>query len=253
VSGFSKKWGLALNVTVITLVLAAAKAAFATAGLEFLSPSTLITAFLGGVIFLMGFLLAGTLSDYKESERLPAELATSVKSLDEDFRIFLVHHEKEYGKARRHVKELLSAIATNFRQNVWDQHVVEQRIDAVSNFFVDVVKKNRELPATFFTKLRNEVINVERLTRRVNVIKSTSFIEAGYAIAEILTCLIIIMFLFLRIETVVEGVIIQALVTFILLYMVLLIKDMDDPFENGASFADVDLSPVFDLEKQWTH
>ncbi len=248
---FMNKWGLAINVVVIVIIIAAIKAAFFTAGLQFLSPSTLITAFLGGVIFLMGFLLAGTLADYKESERIPSELAVSVKSLRDDFSLFLVNNEKEKKQMHEKIKQLLLSITANFRNNAWNQAAIEKRIDDISVSFVENVKKHRDLPATFFTKIRNEIINIDRITRRINVIKSTSFIEAGYAIAEILTALIIIMFLFLNIESFYEGIIIQAIVSFILLYMVLLIKDMDDPFENGASFADVDLSPLFELEEKW--
>ena len=38
---------------------------------------------LTGGIFLIGFMLAGTMSDYKESEKLPAELACTLEALEE--------------------------------------------------------------------------------------------------------------------------------------------------------------------------
>lgn len=246
-----KKWGLAINVIVIVAILAMIKAGIFYSGMQFISPSTLITAFLGGVIFLMGFLLAGTLSDYKESERIPSELAVSIKSLHEDFRLFLINHEKEREKIRNAIKDLLSSINESFRKNSWNQSAIDKKTNEITNNFIEAVKKHKELPATFFTKIRIETTNIERITKRISVIKKTSFIEAGYAIAEILTVIVIIIFLFLKIEPVYEAVMIQAIVSFILVYMVLLIKDMDDPFENGASFADVDLSSLVDLEEEW--
>ena len=40
---------------------------------------------LTGGVFLIGFMLAGTMADYKESEKLPAELACILETIDETF------------------------------------------------------------------------------------------------------------------------------------------------------------------------
>ena len=36
-------------------------------------------------VFLLGFLLAGTMADYKEAEKIPAELASTLETLEEIF------------------------------------------------------------------------------------------------------------------------------------------------------------------------
>src|SRR5687767_2350199 len=40
---------------------------------------------LTGGVFLMGFMLAGTMADYKESEKLPGTLACSLENIEEFF------------------------------------------------------------------------------------------------------------------------------------------------------------------------
>ena len=79
------RWRLALQALVAFVVFGALKYAVCSADLEFLgAPNTLFSSVIGGAIFVFGLILAGTLSDYKESERIPSEVATLVGSLAED-------------------------------------------------------------------------------------------------------------------------------------------------------------------------
>ena len=48
---------------------------------EFITVSPLFSGIVAANIFLMGFLLSGVLSDYKESERLPGELSAGLQNL----------------------------------------------------------------------------------------------------------------------------------------------------------------------------
>ena len=46
--------------------------------------NALFTSLVAGIIFLIGFLITGVLSDYKESEKLPSEITASIKTLIDD-------------------------------------------------------------------------------------------------------------------------------------------------------------------------
>jgi hypothetical protein len=37
---------------------------------------------IGGAIFIIGFLLSGILADYKEAERIPAEIRTAMEAIN---------------------------------------------------------------------------------------------------------------------------------------------------------------------------
>ena len=47
-------------------------------GLDVLEVSPLLSSLVAATVFLLGFLLNGVLSDYKESEKLPGEISTSL-------------------------------------------------------------------------------------------------------------------------------------------------------------------------------
>jgi hypothetical protein len=55
-------------------------------GWEAISLNPLFSGLVAANVFLMGFLLSGVLSDYKESERMPGELAAGLENLAQDVR-----------------------------------------------------------------------------------------------------------------------------------------------------------------------
>jgi hypothetical protein len=84
----------------------------------------------------------------------------------------------------------------------------------------------------------------------VKTIAETSFIPAAYAIAEISVVGVILILFFVKLDPSYEAIVIFTIITALLISILLLIKDMDNPFEYGKkTFADVDLSPVLELEQ----
>ena len=64
-----RKWGLVLKVGAIVSTLLVVKGIVYIFDLEAISVTTLSSAFVGGVIFTLAIVFAGTLTDYKESEK----------------------------------------------------------------------------------------------------------------------------------------------------------------------------------------
>ncbi len=98
-------------------------------------------------------------------------------------------------------------------------------------------------------KLRNELGTIDRMTNRVEVIIRTDFIPAAYALAEVATAGVILLLLFVKIDPLLEATIIFAVISSMLIGLLLLIRDMDNPFEiGGHTYADVDLETLVYLE-----
>jgi hypothetical protein len=49
-------------------------------GYEVMELNALFTTLVAGTIFLLGFLISGVLSDYKESEKSPAEISATIRN-----------------------------------------------------------------------------------------------------------------------------------------------------------------------------
>ena len=244
------KWGLILKALAITALLLIVRLAIDLAGLDILTVTNLVTAFVGGAIFTIAIILTGTLADFKESERIPGELVTAFSALYADTGLVGQKHAGTAGEIKVHALALLKVITTNFHNNVWSMEGIRKEIGTINGKIYELADTGVAAPV--LVKLRMELINIERFSNRIAVIKHTSFIPAAYTIAELAAAGVIGILFFVKIDLWYEGLILFAVISALLISLILLIKDMDDPFEVGKkSYADVDLSILFDLEKEW--
>src|SRR5512139_3087346 len=81
---FMKTWGLIIRAAGITAILLVMRLVFDYLNLDGLEVTSLITAFIGAAFFTIAIIFAGTLTDYKESEKIPSEIATSIRSFYSD-------------------------------------------------------------------------------------------------------------------------------------------------------------------------
>jgi hypothetical protein len=246
---FMRKWGLIFKALSITAVLLVFRLVIDFLRLDILSVTNLITAFVGGAMFTIAIILTGTLTDYKESERIPSDLVTSVSALYEDSDLIRGTNADIAGELKIHVQELLLAINKNFSENVWSIGDIKKVILTINNDIYRLADRN--VAPQFIVKLRTELTNIDRISNRIYAIKHVSFIPAAYAIAELAAAGVVLILFFVKLDPYYEGLVIFAVLTSLLIALLLLIKDMDDPFNIGKnSYADVDLTPLFDLEKE---
>ena len=99
--------------------------------------------------------------------------------------------------------------------------------------------------------MRNELANIDRISNRIETIKETTFIPAAYNVAQLAVVAAILTLLFTNIDRFIDGIIMTGVISLILISLILLIKDMDDPFEVGKkTYADIDLSLIYKLEER---
>jgi len=126
-------------------------------------------------------------------------------------------------------------------------HEINSTMNAINNDICLLSGKGIAPP--LIVKLRAELTSIDRISNRIKTIAETSFIPAAYGIAELAVGAVLIMLLFLKIEPVYEGFALIGATSSLLIGLILLIKDMDNPFEVGKkTYADVDLSLLWDLE-----
>jgi ABC-type multidrug transport system fused ATPase/permease subunit len=242
------KWGLIGKALAITAVLVVIRLIIDISNYDIIALTNLITAFIGAAIFTVAVIFTGTLADYKESEKIPNEIAVSLLSLYQDCRLFGPAEKPVLLHLREHVQGLSRIIIGNFRTNTSDNEGVRTAIAQINEDLYALADQNA--PPQYVNKMRTELGNIDRLTSRVKTITETSFIPAAYAIAEISVAGVILILFFVKIDPYYEGMIIFAIIIILLVSIILLIKDMDNPFEYGRkTFADVDLSPIFEIER----
>jgi hypothetical protein len=188
-----------------------------------------VTALVTGVFFVLAILLSGVLSDFKESEKIPGDLTAAIEALYKDAK--LIGTGESEAEMLKHVRDLTQTFINNFhRQGNWMLSEINQVIDRIDDDIRLFAGKGTSM--SLIIKLRNELGIIKKMSNRIEVIKETSFIPAGYAIAEFATASALLVLFLAKIEPYYESIALLGVISIILLSVVLLIKDMDNPFEG---------------------
>ena len=242
-----KKWGIVAKAAVIVTVLLAVRIIVDIFNLDLISVTTIIGSFVGGAIFTIAIILAGILPDFKEAEKIPGELANALKNIYHDSRLIQVEDHQLITDMQIHTKVLLGVIIQNFRNNHWRQREITPAIDALNDDIAILAEKN--VPPQFLVKLRNEVSTIDKISNRVEIIMETSFIPAAYTIAEVATAGALFILLFIQLDPFIEGLIVFFVISMLLVSMLFLLKEMDNPFEVGEhAYAGVDFEVLWKTE-----
>ena len=228
------KYHLIFQVLPIVLLAGCAKISLHFLGWEVIPKdfTAFLPSILTGIIFILGFLLAGVVTDYKESEKIPNELAMS---------IFILWQEAVFtqemqgcptasvmlGKLKLFIPRLKEEFF--FKQN-------NQILVHLNELSEDIIQLGKEgAAANYIFRMKIEISNLKKILNRVTVIKKTEFIPSAVVCIQAFTVILVSFYCFLIVEPWWGGWMLISIFTFVILTVLLLIKDMEDPFKYDGS------------------
>ncbi|MCW2512106.1 MAG: hypothetical protein JWR11_1148 [Mycobacterium sp.] len=225
----------------VAIAMVLLKWAYDESALKHLDFSPLLTGVIAAEVFIVGFLLAGTAADFKEAERLPGEVAASLETIADE--CLIVHSELELPEARQC---LLQVATVGEAVRTWLLHDdglddVLAELRRLNPFFAAFTPK---IQAGFTSRLKSEQATARKLIIRMDTIRRTSYVAAGYLIVEVTALMIVILLLVINIGPLAPTLLVVGVITYLLAYMLMLIRDIDNPFEYRGGYpgaADVDL------------
>ena len=212
-------------------------------GWEVISLNPLFSGIVAANVFLMGFLLSGVLSDYREAERLPGELACSLKIIADDARTVLrTKQTPATARCLDHLRDLATSTVDWLHKRRSTQEVMG-KLDQLHD---DLVDFESVLQPNYVIRLKQEQSSIRRILTRIHTVRETSFISAGYLLAEVTTMLLILGLILSKIDPFLESLFFVGVISFLLFFLHLLVRDLDNPFgyyeRNSAE--DVSLQPL---------
>lgn len=200
---------------------------------------------LTGISVILGLMLTGVITDYKEAEKLPAAISRALNDLDGIGRRGLHRVDEDASAAHKRVLRLTEVVHDWFYGRASNDELWLAQSD-MGELILDLDRKN--VPDYYLHRLLRVNSDLGAALSRVQVIRDTDFISAGYALMELLVGSVIVTLSVVLFSTPLIGFCITGGLTLIYAYLVMLAKDIDDPFEHGknngkGSAADVDLSP----------
>jgi hypothetical protein len=242
------RWRLALQALAALVVLGAAKAATHSFGLEPLELNSLFTSVIGGAVFVFGLILAGTLADYKESERIPAEMAAVVASIAEDGR-YCAEQFPAFDEPA--LRSRLRALLAAFRADL-GQPGARSALAALAQLTPSFIEMERVgLPANHVVRLKGEQATIRRTLLRVYYIQKIDFLPSAHNFVRSLVALIIGLLLFTSIEPPALGIALVGFIGYLFTYILRLLKTLDTPFRvHEKTHDDVSLFLISELEER---
>ncbi len=245
----SSKWTTTLKVLPILAAVIVVKYGIHFMGWEILTVSPLFSAIISANIFLLGFLLAGVLTDYKESEKLPGELGASLEALTDEASITYQNKKTEAARGcLEHLHILTLSILAWFRKEE-NTGAMMEKLRGLNHYFLAFESLTQ---ANFIVRMKQEQSALRRMLIRIHTVRETSFVSSGYAIAEAATFLLTLGMVLLHSERFHESFFIVLVITFVMFYILAMIRDLDNPFGyyERASAEDVSLKPIEDALKR---
>jgi hypothetical protein len=248
---FWAKWALAFKVVPLLILVGGLKFLANYFGYEIMELNALFTTMVGGTIFLIGFLISGVLSDYKESEKLPAEIAASLRTmLDDTYTVYRVKKTETAKEFAEYQKQFVTELVHWFYRKHDTKYILE-KISYMNEFLIKLEVEG--IQPNYIIKLKNEQNVLRKMVLRIETIRDTDFVSSAYTIVEFMGLVITSGLIIIKFEPFYFGLFLSLLVTFLITYMFYLIKDLDNPFdysEKGETGTEIPLKPIHDLETE---
>ncbi len=235
------KWRILLNVLPLAGFFCVAKVGMHTIGIEPWAFDSLTGSLLGSATFVIALILSGTLSDYSASETMPMQIADAIATI-QDTNEMLALRSEEYDPAP--LQQALSRIVEAILD--WLIHNkpfagIENAIAHLNSLLVILIKM--ESGVGLVTHIQGEQAKVRSLTQQMKNHRETNFIEPAYVLLWLFLGGSTVTLLLIGAERFSENLVVSTLLFTSFFYLLLLIRDLDNPFDySGKSSVDVDLS-----------
>jgi hypothetical protein len=223
--------GWALGVAAATVV----SKALLHHWLEFepIEQTSVHNALVSSAIFVVGFVLVATISDYKESERIPSDFSATVEDLYNDAAQLRREYEFDLERFRHNLVDILGSFRHGTREGrlesrreIADLHTTFGQMNAAG------------VPPNFVTKLKQQEASLLANLARVNYIQRVQFIPSAMLLVRLITAVIILILLLTEVDSFTGGALIVGTFTFLLVYLQRLIQVVSVPFQDAGRTRD---------------
>lgn len=217
--------------------------------LEFIDPISIYTSLLSSVIFIYGFILSPVMQEYKESERLKVDLKNAMQNMYAE--IHYIHLLKPEFSPKIFLQEFFIRLEEMF------DYIADDIDKKNTHEYVQIMAEQLLLaekagvPANHIIKLKQEISSFNKISYRMIEIKDNDAIpHIIHQLKNFITAFVLGTLLFLNIGTeATDSLITQAkegivvfFVSFLYLYLSLIISNLENPFDKRHFSGYIDMS-----------
>lgn len=211
-----------------------------------------ITIVFTGAFFVFGLLLAATMSDFKESEKIPGEVAANLEAI-KDW-IYLAFKAPRTGTSdlckealdskylRIELIYITDGIVTWIHSKEKDSSVIFPLIrhsNEIAYYFAE-----RGVDKEAIKGIQENTNAMRKQLTRAYSISRNNFIKPAYTLLQSILFIVMALLLITKFKSPAADYFVTSSITFLFCYLYLLIVGLDDPFDLAAGEIDVDLKPI---------
>jgi hypothetical protein len=236
---FLSDYRVAIDTAIIVGAIVGARAVLVAAGVDGMTLSPLTSSIVAGGVFVMGLVVAGTLSDYKDADRAPADMATELYGILRDCESMDAAWNKPDMALLR---QRLIAVVTALRADIdaGNTRECQQAVEDLSASFLEL--EDTDVPANYIVRLRQEKSGLRKAVLRVYHIQREEFLPSAYAMIVSLVVIILAVVLFTDFEGTAQSLVTVGFLSFFFVYLLRLLRVIDKPFKVGCERTDDDVS-----------
>lgn len=234
-----KNFRLAFGTALVVAALVALRALLFELGVEGMEPTALGSSIIGGGVFVLGLVIAGTLSDYKDAERAPTDLAAGLYAiLREAEAMHEVWARPDLARLRERLVEVVSSLRRDI--DAGNTRDCQAAVEDLSRSFRELEKS--DVPANYIVRLRQEQAGLRKSVLRIYHIQREEFLPSAYAMIVSFVAMIIGLLMFTTIQGRIETLVTLAFLSFFFIYLLRLLNVINKPFKIGEQRSDDDVS-----------
>jgi hypothetical protein len=233
--------GIELNATTLIIVaaLVGIRAVLLALGVDGLASTPLSTGIITGAIFVMGLVIAGTLSDLKDAERAPVDIASGLHALLREGESM---HAK-WGKPDiSKLRERLVGVVTTLRADIdaGDSRTCQAAIEDLSETFLEL--EDTDVPANYIVRQRSEQAGLRKALLRIYHLQREEFLPSAYAMIVTFVAFTLTLLMFTDFGGTAESLVAVGFLSFFFVALLRLLNNISTPYKVGVERTDDDVS-----------
>ena len=205
---------------------------------EPIEQSSLHNALVSSAIFVISFLLSANIADFKESERLPAQFASTIDDMYHDAKqLHVSYPDFDLEAFRLGLLNVLSQFRLGTRQ---ERHQARQEITDLQGSYGQMERAG--VPPNFVTKLKTQSSQLSNNLYRINYIQRIQFLPSATLLVWLIVGIVVTTLVLTNMSTTSGELVITGSIAFMMVYILLLIRVISVPFHpSGTTMDDVSL------------
>lgn len=211
-----------------------------------------ITIIFTGAFFVFGLLLAATMADFKESEKIPGEIAANLEAIKDWIFLAIIaprtgntdlcKEELDKTKLRNELLLITDGILTWIYSKEKDSNIIFPLIRESNEIAYYFAQRGVDKEAIKGVQENTNAMR-KQLTRAYSISRN-NFIKPAYTLLQSILFIVMSLLLITKFKTPPADYLVTSAITFLFCYLYLLIRGLDDPFDNLDDEIDVDLKPL---------